>query len=62
MSRLMDEVIPPELKYCCFGYLDYLCVVSSDSHESLLTVLVRLAEQYKKANLTLNIEESFLHC
>lgn len=52
MSRLMDE-----LNYCCFCYLDDLCVVLSD-FEAHLTVLVRLAEQFKRANLTLNIEKS----
>jgi hypothetical protein len=57
MSRLMDEVIPPDLKYCCFGYLDDLCVVSAD-FDSHLIVLLRLAEQFRKANLTLNIEKS----
>lgn len=49
MSRLMDEVIPPDLKYCCSGYLDDLCVVSAD-FESHITVLVRLAEQFKNFN------------
>jgi hypothetical protein len=57
MSRLMGDVISPELKYCCFGYLDNLCVVSAD-FDAHLNVLLRLADQFRKANLTLNIEKS----
>lgn len=57
MCRLMDEIIPPDLKNCVFGYLDDVCVVS-DTFDSHLSILVRLAEQFKKANLTLNIDKS----
>lgn len=57
MCRLMDQIIPPELKYCVFGYLDDVCVVS-DSIEAHLLVLARLAEQFRKANLTLNLAKS----
>lgn len=54
MSRLMDEIIPPELKNCVFGYLDDLIIVSENFSEHLL-VLVRIAEQFRKANLTINV-------
>jgi len=57
MCRLMDEVIPPELSYCCFGYLDDLCVVTSD-FDSHLMILMQLAERFRKANLTLNLNKS----
>lgn len=50
----MEQIIPPELRYCVFGYLEYVCVVS-DSFDSHLSVLVRLGEQFKKANLTLHL-------
>lgn len=45
MRHLMDAVIPPKFKYCCFVYLDDLCIVSEDI-ESHLTMLVRLEEQF----------------
>lgn len=57
MCRLMDDIIPPDLKHCIFGYLDDVCVVS-DTFETHLSLLVRLAEQFKKANLTLNLNKS----
>ncbi|XP_036348058.1 uncharacterized protein K02A2.6-like, partial [Rhagoletis pomonella] len=57
MCRLMDEIIPPDLRHCVFGYLDDLCIVSED-FSSHLAVLVRLAEKFRKANLTLNIDKS----
>lgn len=40
-----------------FGYLDDLCIVS-DTFESHLAVLIRLSEQFKKGNLTLNLSKS----
>lgn len=57
MCRLMDTIIPPDLKHSVFGYLDDVCIVS-DTFENHLSILVRLAEQFRKANLTLNIEKS----
>lgn len=57
MCRLMDQIIPPELKYCVFGYLDDLIIISED-FSSHLSVLVRIAEQFRKANLTLNVSKS----
>lgn len=57
MCRLMDEIIPPDLRHCVFGYLDDLVIVSEDFH-SHLEVLVRIAAQFRKANLTLNISKS----
>jgi len=53
----MDQLIPPDLRHCVFGYLDDLCVVTED-FASHLSVLVRLAEEFRKANLTLNVDKS----
>ncbi|KAM8718301.1 hypothetical protein ACLKA7_001001 [Drosophila subpalustris] len=38
MCRLVDELIPADLKHCVFGYLDDVCVVSEDfdTHLSVL--------------------------
>ncbi|KAL7725208.1 hypothetical protein ACLKA6_017526 [Drosophila palustris] len=57
MCRLVDELIPADLKHCVFGYLDDVCVVSED-FDTHLSVLLRLSEQFRKANLTLNIAKS----
>lgn len=57
MCRLMDDIIPFDLRNCVFGYLDDLVIVSED-FESHLEVLVRISSQFKKANLTLNIAKS----
>lgn len=57
MCRLVDEIIPADLRPCVFGYLDDLIVVSAD-FASHLSILVRIAEQFRKANLTLNISKS----
>ena len=57
MCCLMDSLIPPDLRHSVFGYLDDLIIVSED-FSSHLAVLVRIAEQFRKANLTLNISKS----
>lgn len=57
MCRLMDQIIPPDLKTCVFGYLDDLIIVSADFGHHL-GVLARISEQFRKANLTLNISKS----
>lgn len=57
MCRLMDELIPPDLRHCVFGYLDDLIIVSED-FSSHLSILVRIAHQFKQANLTLNTSKS----
>lgn len=57
MCRLIDQIIPADLKNCVFGYLDDLVVVSED-FASHISVLVRIADEFRKANLTLNIEKS----
>lgn len=57
MCRLMDSIIPADLRHCVFGYLDDLIVVSED-FETHLEILVRIASQFKKANLTLNVSKS----
>lgn len=57
MCRLVDEIIPPDLRNSVFGYLDDLIIVSED-FATHLSVLVRLAQEFKKANLTLNVAKS----
>lgn len=57
MCRLMDDLIPPDLKTSVFGYLDDLVIVT-ETFEQHLSILVRIAEQFRTANLTLNIAKS----
>ena len=57
MCRLMDQLIPADLRHCVFGYLDDLIIVS-ETFDTHLATLVRIADQFKKANLTLNISKS----
>lgn len=57
MCRLMDELIPPELRHSVFGYLDDLVIVSED-FSSHIEVLLSISAQFRKANLTLNITKS----
>lgn len=57
MCRLMDQLIPPDLRHCVFGYLDDLVVVS-ENFTTHLEVLMRLASQFRRANLTLNVSKS----
>lgn len=57
MCRLIDEVIPPDLRHSVFGYLDDLIIVSEDFNTHL-EVLIRVAAQFRKANMTLNIAKS----
>lgn len=57
MCRLVDELIPADLKTCVFGYLDDVCVVSED-FDTHMSILIRLAEQFRRANLTLNVAKS----
>lgn len=57
MCRLMDQLIPSDLRHCVFGYLDDLIIVSED-FSTHLSILVRIAEAFRKANLTLNVAKS----
>lgn len=57
MSRLMDQLIPPDLKHSVFGYLDDLIIVS-ENFSNHLEVLMRIAAQFRKANLTINVAKS----
>jgi len=54
----MDTLIPPVLRYCVFGYLEDLFIVSED-FSSHLAVLVRIAYPFKKTNLTLIAKSHF---
>lgn len=56
MCRLMDRIIPPDLKNCVFGYLDDLIIISED-FPTHISIMVRIAEEFRKANLTLNIDK-----
>jgi len=57
MTRLMDKVIPPDLRNEVFVYLDDLLVVS-DTFETHMKDLSAVAKQIKIAGLTLNVEKS----
>lgn len=57
MSRLMDKVIPANLRNEVFIYLDDLLVVS-DSFENHMKVLTQVADCLRKSGLTINIEKS----
>lgn len=54
MCRLVDQIIPPDLRHCVFGYLDDLVVISED-FSSHISILIRIAQEFKRANLTLNL-------
>lgn len=57
MCRLMDIVIPSELREHVFVYIDDLLIVSADmpTHFKRLRLV---AESLRKANLTINVEKS----
>ena len=57
MCRLMDRVIPNELRDSVFVFIDDLLVVSID-FETHLAQLEIVAHYLRKANLTINIEKS----
>jgi len=57
VTRLMDKVIPPDLRNEVFVYLDDLLVVS-DTFETHMKVLSAVAKQIKIARLTLNVEKT----
>lgn len=55
MSRLMDELIPADLKICVFGHLDDLIIKDFLSH---IMILMRITEQLRKANLTIKVNKT----
>lgn len=55
LCRLMDKVIPEELKTNVFVYLDDLLVISSD-FESHMDLLEEVAKCLKQANLTIGLK------
>lgn len=57
MCRLMDRVIPGDLRDFVFVFIDDLLVVSAN-FETHLQRLKRVAECLRKANLTINVEKS----
>lgn len=57
MCRLVDQLITPDLKTFVFGYLDDVCIVS-ENFDTHMTVLMRLAAEFCRANLTLNVSKS----
>ena len=57
MCRLMDKVIPNELKESVFVFIDDLLVVSAD-FETHISLLTQVAFHLRKANLTINVEKS----
>lgn len=57
LCRLMDKVIPHELRHRIFVYLDDLLVVSPDFDTHLL-LLQEVATRLQSAGLTINVEKS----
>lgn len=57
MCRLMDRVIPTQLRENVFVYIDDLLVVSPD-FDSHMICLRKVAECLSKANLTINVDKS----
>lgn len=57
MCRLMDKVIPYNLKSHVFVYLDDLLVVSQTFDQHVLDLL-EVASQLRKAGLTINVKKS----
>ncbi|KNC30731.1 Retrovirus-related Pol polyprotein from transposon 297 [Lucilia cuprina] len=57
LCRLMDKVIPQELKSNVFVYLDDLLVISSN-FEDHLKLLSKVAECLRNANLTIGLKKS----
>jgi len=57
LCRLMDIVIPNELRDEVFVYLDDLLIIS-DSFAKHMSVLAKVASRLRSAGLTINIEKS----
>lgn len=57
MAKLMDKVIPQEIKDSVFVYLDDLLIVTED-FETHLYYLERVARALKQAGLTINVQKS----
>ncbi|KAH8311558.1 hypothetical protein KR044_006893 [Drosophila immigrans] len=57
MSKLMDKVIPPNLRNEIFIYLDDLLVIS-ETFEKHVLVLRSLADRLSQAGLTINVEKT----
>lgn len=57
MSRLMDKVIPAELRTEVFVYLDDLLIIS-ESFNRHLEVLRLVARKIRESGLTINVEKS----
>lgn len=57
MSKLMDKVIPQEIKDCVFVYLDDLLIVTPD-FPTHLEYLTKVSTALKRAGLTINVSKS----
>lgn len=57
MSRLMNKVVPPELRNEVFVYLDDLLIISA-SFERHLEVLSIIAKRLRNSKLTINVGKS----
>ena len=58
LCRLMDKVIPQQLKSHVFIYLDDLLVISQD-FQTHLKILSKVAKCLSEANLTIGLKKSF---
>lgn len=59
LCRLMNKVVPNEINYNAFVYLDDLLVISSDFDQHL-KLLVEVANCMRNANLTMGIKSVVL--
>ena len=57
MCRLMDKIIPQQLRHRVFVYLDDLLVIGNDFDEFVDTI-VKVANHLKEAKLTINADKS----
>ncbi|XP_023159122.1 uncharacterized protein LOC101459516 [Ceratitis capitata] len=57
LCRLMDRVIPPQLKTQVFVYLDDLLIVSA-SFDDHMSILAEVAHELRRAGLTINVGKS----
>ena len=57
MCRLMDKVIPNELRQSVFVFIDDLLVVSPD-FDTHMVLLEKVASHLRAANITINLDKS----
>ena len=58
LCRLMDKVIPQQLKFHFFIHLDDLLIIAED-YDANFKILSEVAKCLNKANLTIGLKKSF---